>query len=124
VGNQYKSLRQIIAEGGRYMALSAAASLALGVLWQAARGGGDDLDMFGLRLLTSSFVVLVVAVFVFGGNQAGVAALVGQGISRETIARLMRQEIEASEAQRFHPLHALLGAAAVAALGVLVMLLR
>lgn len=117
---QHKTVRQILAEGYVYGIRVAAVSLAVGVLWHLVRGGGPDL--LGLRLVTAAFAVSCVAVFVFGGGQAGVTSLLAMGLSRERVVEVIRDEIRQSEAQRFHPLQALLGAAAVAAAGVVIML--
>ncbi len=116
----YKTIRQILAEGRAYMVRIAAASLALGVTWHWVRGGVPD--MLGLRLVTSAFAVCCAAVFVFGGGQAGVTSLAFMGLSRERVADIIRDEIRQSEAQRFHPLHAVMGALAVAVPGVIIML--
>jgi hypothetical protein len=117
---QFKSLREIIVGGRRYALRTALASVALGLAWQALRGG--DWDMLGLRLVTAAFIVCAAAVLFFGGAQGGVMLLFGPGMTNDMRAQLLRDEILASDAQPFHPVQAALGAILVALLGLGVML--
>jgi hypothetical protein len=115
-----KSVRTIVGEGRRYMAAVAGLSLASALAWHAVRGGG--VDFLGLRLITAAFAVCAGAVVLFGGNQGGVGLLMSPFVTSDALARLMRAEIASSDAQRFHPLHAVLGAMPVGLLGLGVML--
>jgi hypothetical protein len=115
-----KSLVQILGEGRDYMLRCALASLVITVIWHGLRGGIPD--FLGLRLVTAAWVVFMVAVLMFGGTQGGVAGLIFSGFSRDNLVKLIRAEIAASEQQRFHPLHAVLGTVPMMALGVWIML--